>query len=277
MCVTCGNIDCTCEGYELTYEGPESSSAPATTALTLPGHPILMIDEPSDIALFDMGTGVGSGIWENWALCDGQSHESTAAETINTPNLKNRFIVGALDDYATGATGGTTDETLLVGQIPAHSHVLTDPGHTHVVTIADHTHGLTDAGHTHAITDAGHDHGLTIDPDGEHDHNITIDTGTYGTASTPTVDVYVPGAEATDDTETTATEGDHAHQGSTVDSAATGITINSAATGVTVNNASLAPAVSDAATGVTIGDTGSGESHNNLPPYYALVFIKFIG
>lgn len=277
MCVTCGIENCTCEGYELSYEGAASEEVPATTTITVQGHPIWMIDEASDIALFDLGTGEGEGIWLNWALCDGQSHTDTNGDTIGTPNLINRFVVGALDDYSVGATGGEARVTLAVDELPVHNHALTDPGHAHTVTIADHTHALTDAGHTHSNTDNGHTHGLTIDPDGSHNHDITINTGTYGTASTPTVDVYVPGVEVTNDTETTETKADHAHQGSTIDAANADITINSATTGVTVNNAVLAPEISEETTGITIAEAGADVAHNNLPPYYALVYIKFIG
>ena len=43
-----------------------------------------------------------------WALCDGAN---------GTPNLQNRFIVGAGSGYAVAATGGSADATLV-----SHSH-----------------------------------------------------------------------------------------------------------------------------------------------------------
>lgn len=52
-----------------------------------------------------------------WVLCDG---------TNSTPDLRNRFVVGAGDTYAVDATGGSAD--LIV---PAHTHEITDPGHVH--------------------------------------------------------------------------------------------------------------------------------------------------
>jgi hypothetical protein len=56
-----------------------------------------------------------------WALCNGGN---------GTPDLRNRFIVGAGNAYAVGATGGSTDAVIV-----SHNHsvnkTLTDPGHFH--------------------------------------------------------------------------------------------------------------------------------------------------
>jgi len=49
-----------------------------------------------------------------WALCNGAG---------DTPDLRNRFIVGAGDTYAVDATGGYT----------SHSHYLTNMEHTHTL------------------------------------------------------------------------------------------------------------------------------------------------
>lgn len=58
-------------------------------------------------------SGSVASIPANFALCDGAS---------GTPNLKNRFIVGAGDSYAVGATGGADTVTLNTSQMPSHSH-----------------------------------------------------------------------------------------------------------------------------------------------------------
>lgn len=57
-----------------------------------------------------------------WVLCDGEN---------GTPNLMNRFIVGAGDAYSPNDTGGSNSVTLTISQLPAHNHTITDPGHTH--------------------------------------------------------------------------------------------------------------------------------------------------
>jgi hypothetical protein len=56
-----------------------------------------------------------------WALCDGGS---------GTPDLRNRFIVGAGSTYAVNATGGSADAIVVSHNHTATSNV-TDPGHTH--------------------------------------------------------------------------------------------------------------------------------------------------
>lgn len=50
-----------------------------------------------------------------WALCDG---------TNDTPDLRNRFVVGAGSSYAKGATGGANTVELSVANLPSHSHAL---------------------------------------------------------------------------------------------------------------------------------------------------------
>ena len=57
-----------------------------------------------------------------WVLCNGNN---------GTPDLRDRFIVGAGSTYAVNATGGSADSTL-----PTHTHgaTVTDPGHVHSVS-----------------------------------------------------------------------------------------------------------------------------------------------
>lgn len=59
----------------------------------------------------------GSAVPTGWALCDGNN---------NTPNLKDRFILGTTDLTASGtgvkSTGGASTVTLSVGNLPAHTH-----------------------------------------------------------------------------------------------------------------------------------------------------------
>ena len=58
----------------------------------------------------------------NYALCNGSN---------GTPNLRDRFIVGAGSTYAVAAIGGAARVTLTTAEIPAHSHNINDPGHVH--------------------------------------------------------------------------------------------------------------------------------------------------
>jgi hypothetical protein len=83
---------------------------------------------------FVLANGIPSGtivLWSGsigsipsgWLLCDG---------TSGTPNLRDRFVVGAGSTYAVNDTGGSANATL-----PSHTHTasVTDPGHTHDVPI----------------------------------------------------------------------------------------------------------------------------------------------
>jgi hypothetical protein len=66
-------------------------------------------------------SGSSSAIPSGWYLCDG---------TNSTPDLRDRFVVGAGSTYAVGATGGSKDAIVV-----SHNHTATssvsDPGHTH--------------------------------------------------------------------------------------------------------------------------------------------------
>lgn len=63
-----------------------------------------------------MWSGAANAIPSGWALCNGQN---------GTPDLRNRFIVGAGSSYGVGATGGADTVTLTKNQMPAHTHRLT--------------------------------------------------------------------------------------------------------------------------------------------------------
>ena len=69
-----------------------------------------------------MWSGTIATIPSGWLLCDG---------TSSTPDLRNRFVVGATSTYAVGATGGSANAVVV-----SHTHTatVTDPGHTHTTT-----------------------------------------------------------------------------------------------------------------------------------------------
>lgn len=76
---------------------------------------------------------IGS-IPSGWYLCDGSN---------GTPNLTDRFIIGAGTSYSVNATGGATTVTLTTNNMPSHTHtatsVVTDPTHQHYVGSNDST------------------------------------------------------------------------------------------------------------------------------------------
>jgi hypothetical protein len=66
-------------------------------------------------------SGSSASIPSGWLLCDGSS---------STPDLRNRFVVGATSTYAVGATGGSAD-AIVVSHTHTATSTVTDPGHTH--------------------------------------------------------------------------------------------------------------------------------------------------
>jgi hypothetical protein len=68
-----------------------------------------------------MWSGSVASIPSGWALCNGSN---------GTPDLRNRFVVGAGSTYAVDATGGSAD-AIVVSHTHTATSVVTDPGHTH--------------------------------------------------------------------------------------------------------------------------------------------------
>ena len=68
-------------------------------------------------------SGASNAIPTGYALCNGSN---------STPDLRNRFVIGAGSTYAVGATGGSADAT--------------NVSHTHASTVSDSGHLLIDSG-----------------------------------------------------------------------------------------------------------------------------------
>ena len=62
-------------------------------------------------------SGDESAIPDGWALCNGQTSFGR-----KTPDLRNRFVVGAGGEYRVHDTGGAKEVTLTVEQMPSHNH-----------------------------------------------------------------------------------------------------------------------------------------------------------
>mgnify|MGYP001424272336 CR=1 FL=1 len=67
-------------------------------------------------------SGSSSAIPSGWYLCNGSN---------GTPDLRNRFVVGAGSTYAVAATGGSADAIVV-----SHTHSVTDPGHQHSIIMS---------------------------------------------------------------------------------------------------------------------------------------------
>lgn len=224
-------------------------------------------------------SGAIANIPAGWALCNGSN---------GTPDLRNRFVVGAGSTYAVGDTGGADSVTLTAAQMPTHNHTATTAsagGHNHGGTNSGgaHTHTASSGdagGHSHTATTSSagaHTHSGTASSAGSHTHSIdsrageltgSFNTGRMGTVSLGGVTTAAAGAHthslsinsngAHTHTLTTSTQADHSHS----------VTVNSG--GAHTHAIDTDGAHTHA---MTVGNAGSGNSHENRPPYYALAYI----
>ena len=98
------SADVTIQTYDNLY-GIIGATPPAATPIPTGG-------------IFLWSGSIGS-IPAGYVLCNGNN---------STPDLRDRFIVGAGSTYAVNATGGSADAVVV-----SHNHTLTDPGHLHTI------------------------------------------------------------------------------------------------------------------------------------------------
>ena len=129
----------------LTAESASATGAVSSGTLAIVGRATVN----GDLAVSGAVSGAGSiplgGIvaWSGsvadipngWALCDGQM-----AENRRTPDLRNRFVVGAGGEYAVGATGGEKAHTLTTAEMPSHRHAYKFKGADLDLTWKDHNY-----------------------------------------------------------------------------------------------------------------------------------------
>ena len=201
-------------GQVLTSQGSGSAAAWTT-----------VIGVPSGIIA--VWSGSEGSIPSGWYLCNGSN---------STPDLRNRFIVGAGSgsSYSVGDTGGSNTVTLSTSQIPAHSH--TTNNHSHNASVSDPGHG-----HSVSVSDPGHYHNTSV-------------TGAK----------LFPGYG-----------GAHVPYGGAGGYPGTHFNMSNANTGISANasNANTSISVSTGNANPSTNNTGGGGSHENRPPYYALCYI----
>lgn len=178
--------------------------------------------------IITMWSGASNAIPEGWFLCDGNN---------NTPDLRNRFIVGAGSSYAVGNTGGADTVTLTSSNIPAHFH------NVNLTTASS-------GSHTHSHNFSVKLNNLKCSSGGEHTHYIGVGTDStfYG---------YLAGSARSNDS-MNLTGGSHTHT----------ITGSGSLSGSISSGGAHTHSISGNTSSV-----GNGSSHENRPPYYALCFI----
>lgn len=224
-----------------TPTGPTASYGTNTTQLATTAFVQAAI--PSGVIL--LWSGSVATIPGGWALCNGSN---------GTPDLRDRFVVGAGSTYAVGATGGANTVTLDATMIPSHTHTVTTTGSTSSENAHSHTFSGTTSGqsqthtHTASVSDPGHTH--TESAVGNFDGSQTLANGSIPiggnrqTSSSQTGIGVTIGNASVDHTHTysgtTSTQAAHTHT----------LTLSS-----------------------TAANTGGGLAHENRPPYYALAYI----
>ena len=176
-----------------------------------------------------MWSGSVASIPAGWLLCDG---------TNGTPNLQNRFIVGAGDTHAPGDTGGADSVTLAEANLPSHTHSFsaTTSGHSN-----DHTHSFS--GTTSA--NGAHVH-LTM-------HTQSGNVFGYDAFTHSNLFIQTSGTTQTLQAANTSGIGDHTH------------TISGTTGGASSDHTHTVSG--------TTGATGSGTAIDNRPAFYALAYI----
>lgn len=218
--------------------------------ITLDGFGHITAINSATVAATSIPTGVvvlwsGSvaSIPSGWALCDG---------TSGTPDLRDRFVVGAGSTYAVDATGGAATVTLLETNLPGHTHSVSG------TTASDGAHTHTVSGNTSNTGD--HSHTGTTSNTGNHSHNIAKAFGSTNLTQFATSgnNFNFTGNQATSNT------GAHSHNFTTSNTGAHSHTLSGTADSAGAHTHTFS---------ATSGSTGGGTAHENLPPYYALAYI----
>lgn len=170
-----------------------------------------------------------------WVLCDGAN---------GTQDMRDRFVVGAGSSYAVGAVGGANAVTLSESQLPSHSHNAS-------TTSASHAHNTTGSSGVHTS------HPSVLVNNSSHEHNYTGHGNTSAAFANQFANYSAVQTTQANFTSNT-TEGAHATAQSASGGSHTHSTNNAGGHG---HNASD-------------NSAGSSGSHENRPPYFALVFAQ---
>jgi hypothetical protein len=121
-------------------------------------------------------SGSSATIPSGWLLCDGSN---------STPDLRNRFVVGATSTYAVGATGGTAD-AIVVSHTHTATSTVTDSGHQHTLTNFGSAQAGSDNGGAPVMASTGYGTGRDPNPTNSATTGITVATSISSTGSSGT-------------------------------------------------------------------------------------------
>ena len=170
-------------------------------------------------------SGASNAIPSGFVLCNGSN---------STPDLRDRFVVGAGSSYSVGDTGGSANVTLSTSQIPSHNH--SGNAHSHSANFGNHSHSFSGSGSS------------------SHSHNMHGGMQ-YGGSQ----DAYVASYQS--NRQHTNMPNYWYAQSANVSISVSGNTGNASVSGNTSNATA------------NVGNTGGGGAHENRPPYYSLCYI----
>ena len=136
-----------------------------------------------------MWSGAIVNIPTGWALCNGLN---------GTPDLRNRFVLGAGSTYTEFDTGGAESVTLSVSNLPSHDH-----GNGNLATSKE----------------GKHSHNITVNNAGRHRHNETYEAKTGSSGNVQDGDTPIAGRlNGSYNTDlNTSFDGSHTHNASASD------------------------------------------------------------
>jgi hypothetical protein len=192
-----------------------------------------VINNPFPSGGIIMWSGSIASIPVGWLLCNG---------TSGTPDLRDRFVVGAGTTYAVGATGGSANAIVV-----AHTHTFSA---TSSAVSNDHTHSIS----------------LTTGSAGTHQHFVVHNAALSNEGSLAANNYIIRRASY---------GGDFSYDFSSTPSEANiGLTSNAGAHTHTVSGSTAGQSTGHTHTvSGTTASTGSSATNANLPPYYALAYI----
>lgn len=215
----------------------QTPSVPNAPVLFSSDYGNTVVSGSSDISSFSVQSGLiamwsGSiaSIPDGWYLCDGAN---------GTPDLRDRFVIGAGASYGLGQTGGEPTHTLSVTELPSHTHAVSPSisyntqSHTHTITLGS----ASSHGHIHSSTVSG--------------YNVSMTSATRYSAPSGTSYRVVNGISNVTTTRQSSSV-NHGHD----------------------QSSSIGYSGSHSHKGApTLSSVGSTGSHENRPPYYSLAFI----
>lgn len=244
------------------------------SAITINGTSVSL---GGSVSIFPVGgiiiwSGSAAAIPSGWLLCNGLS---------GTPDLRDRFVVGAGSTYAVGAIGGSANATLV-----SHTHTGTSSftgsalgTHNHSASFSGTS--VTPAGsvgstftgsalgtHTHtatsSVTDPGHFHNLPGNTSSGSIRQTQI--GVNSTAVNATSSSVATGI-------TVGTSIVAASAGTPAGSVSSSFTGTAFTPAGSVTNTAISAGTPAGSVSTSNSTEGSSATNANLPPYYALCYI----